>query len=75
VKISGCTVHFVDEHLDHGPIVMQAPAPVAPDDTAETLAARILAQEHLIYSESLRRLLTGLWRIDGRRVVFIPSAS
>jgi len=75
VKISGCTVHFVDEHLDHGPIVMQAPVPVAPDDTAETLSAKILAEEHRIYSDSLRRLLTEPWRVDGRRVVFSASAS
>lgn len=70
VKISGCTVHFVDEHLDHGPIVMQAAVEVAGDDDAESLAARILAEEHRIYSESIRRLLTTPWRIDGRRVVF-----
>jgi phosphoribosylglycinamide formyltransferase 1 len=73
VKVSGCTVHFVDEHLDHGPIVMQAAVPVEPDDTAAALSARILAQEHRIYSESLRRLLTEEWRIDGRRVIFAPS--
>lgn len=72
VKLSGCTVHFVDEHLDHGPIVTQAMVPVDPDDTADSLAARILAEEHRIYSESLRRLLTEDWRIDGRRVVFTP---
>jgi len=70
VKITGCTVHFVDEHLDHGPIVMQAAVEVAASDTAETLSARILAEEHRIYSESIRRLLTTPWRIDGRRVVF-----
>ena len=75
VKISGCTVHFVDEHLDHGPIVMQAQVSVDPSDTAETLSAKILAQEHRIYSESLRRLLTEPWQIDGRRVVFTPPAS
>lgn len=75
VKISGCTVHFVDEHLDHGPIVMQAAVAVEPEDTAETLSARILAQEHRIYSQSLRRLLTEPWHIDGRRVVFTaPTA-
>jgi len=74
VRISGCTVHFVDEHLDHGPIVMQATVAIDPDDTAEALAERILTEEHRIYSESLRRLLTGPWRIDGRRVVFTPSA-
>jgi len=71
VKISGCTVHFVDEHLDHGPIVMRAQVPVDPSDTAETLSAKILTQEHRIYSESLRRLFTEPWQIDGRRVVFI----
>ena len=73
VKISGCTVHFVDEHLDHGPIVMQASVAIEPDDTAGTLAERILKEEHRIYSESLRLLLTGPWRIDNRRVVFTPS--
>ena len=73
VKISGCTVHFVDEHLDHGPIVMQAAVAIEPDDTADVLAGRILKEEHRIYSESLRRLLTGPWRIEGRRVVFTPS--
>jgi phosphoribosylglycinamide formyltransferase-1 len=70
VKISGCTVHFVDEHLDHGPIVMQASVLVDAAETAETLAARILAEEHRIYSESLQQLLTRPWQIDGRRVVF-----
>lgn len=70
VKITGCTVHFVDEHLDHGPIVMQAAVAVEPEDTAETLSARILKEEHRIYSASLRLLLTEPWRIDGRRVVF-----
>ena len=75
VKISGCTVHFVDEHLDHGPIVKQAPVVVHPDDTAETLSARILTEEHRIYSESLRDLLTREWRFEGRRVVFTPTAS
>ena len=73
VKISGCTVHFVDEHLDHGPIVMQAAVAIEPDDTADALAERILKEEHRIYSESLRRLLTEPWRIEGRRVVFTPS--
>ena len=73
VKISGCTVHFVDEHLDHGPIVMQAAVAIEPDDTADVLAERILKEEHRIYSESLRRLLIEPWRIDGRRVVFTPS--
>lgn len=68
VKIAGCTVHFVDEELDHGPIVLQAAVPVEDGDTAETLAARILTVEHRLYSEALRRLLTRPWRIVDRRV-------
>lgn len=70
VKLSGCTVHLVDEGLDSGPIVVQRAVPVLDDDTAETLAARILEQEHRAYPEALRRLLTEPWRVDGRRVVF-----
>lgn len=69
VKISGCTVHFVDEQLDAGPIILQAAVPVFEDDTEETLAARILEQEHRIYSEAIRIILSERWRIDGRRVV------
>lgn len=69
VKITGCTVHFVDEDLDAGPIVMQAAVPVEPGDTAETLSARILKEEHRIYTESIRMVLSGSYRIDGRRVV------
>jgi phosphoribosylglycinamide formyltransferase 1 len=70
VKVSGCTVHLVDEGLDSGPIVVQRPVPVLDDDTPETLAARILEQEHLAYPEALRRLLTEPWRLEGRRIVF-----
>jgi phosphoribosylglycinamide formyltransferase-1 len=69
VKISGCTVHFVDEHLDAGPIVLQSAVPVLASDTAETLAARILKEEHRIYSEAIGIVLAGGWRIDARRVV------
>lgn len=69
VKVAGCTVHFVDEELDHGPIVLQAAVPVEDADTAETLAARILTEEHRIYSEALRLLFTRPWRIVDRRVV------
>jgi phosphoribosylglycinamide formyltransferase-1 len=69
VKISGCTVHFVDEDLDAGPIVIQAAVPVQDDDTAETLSARILCQEHRIYSEAISIVLSGNYRIAGRRVV------
>lgn len=70
VKVSGCTVHFVDEDLDAGPIVVQRAVRVAEDDSAETLAARILEQEHEAYPEALRRLLTEEWELVGRRVVF-----
>jgi phosphoribosylglycinamide formyltransferase-1 len=73
VKFSGCTVHFVDEALDGGPIVLQAAVPVLDDDTAETLAARILEQEHRIYSEAIDLVLSGRCSIEGRRVKRIPS--
>jgi phosphoribosylglycinamide formyltransferase 1 len=69
VKISGCTVHFVDEYLDAGPIVLQAAVPVEDADTAETLAARILKEEHRIYSEAIRIVLSGNYGIEGRRVL------
>jgi len=69
VKVSGCTVHFVDEHLDAGPILLQAAVPVRDDDTPETLAARILAEEHRIYSEAIALVLSGQWRVEGRRVL------
>ena len=69
VKLSGCTVHFVDEQLDNGPIVRQAAVPVLPGDTAESLSARILEQEHRVYSEAIRIVLSGKYRIEGRRVV------
>jgi phosphoribosylglycinamide formyltransferase 1 len=69
VKISGCTVHFVDEKLDAGPIVVQAAVPVLDGDTADELAHRILHEEHRIYSEAIRIVLGGGYRIEGRRVV------
>jgi phosphoribosylglycinamide formyltransferase (EC 2.1.2.2) len=69
VKVSGCTVHFVDAGLDTGPIIRQAAVPVLDDDTASTLAARILAEEHRIYSEAIALVLSGNWRIEGRRVI------
>jgi phosphoribosylglycinamide formyltransferase-1 len=69
VKISGCTVHFVDERLDAGPIILQAAVPVLDHDTEETLAARILAEEHRIYSEAIGIILSGRWRMQGRRVM------
>jgi phosphoribosylglycinamide formyltransferase-1 len=69
VKVAGCTVHFVDEELDAGPIILQATVPVHDDDTVETLSARILAEEHRIYSEAIALVLSGRYRIEGRRVV------
>src|SRR5580704_13931621 len=72
VKFSGCTVHFVDENLDAGPIVKQAIVSVEPGDTDESLAARILSEEHRIYTEAVRLVLSGKFRIEGRRV--LPTA-
>jgi len=69
VKVSGCTVHFVDEVLDGGPIVLQATVPVLDDDTIETLSARILKEEHRIYSEAIDLVLSGRCEIQGRRMV------
>lgn len=69
VKFSGCTVHFVDEMLDAGPIIEQAVVPVLDGDSVETLSARILAEEHRIYSDALRLVLSGAYRVEGRRVV------
>ncbi len=68
-KISGCTVHFVDQQLDAGPIVSQAAVPVLDDDTEDTLAARILVEEHRIYSQAIALVLSGHWSIEGRRVI------
>ena len=69
VKFSGCTVHFVDEGLDSGPIVKQAVVPVHDGDTVEVLSARILAEEHRIYTEAIALIASGKYRIEGRRVV------
>jgi len=69
VRVSGATVHLVDAALDAGPIVAQAAVPVLPDDTAATLAARILVKEHRLYPDAIERVLNGGWRIDGRRMV------
>ena len=69
VKLSGCTVHFVDEYLDAGPVLLQAAVPVYDDDTEESLSARILKEEHRIYPEAIRIVLRGDYRIEGRRVV------
>jgi phosphoribosylglycinamide formyltransferase-1 len=70
VRVSGCTVHFVDEQLDAGPILVQRAVPVQDDDTAETLAARILVEEHAAYVEALKKLATRTWRVAGRKVLF-----
>jgi phosphoribosylglycinamide formyltransferase-1 len=69
VKLAGCTVHFVDENLDAGPIVLQAVVPVEDQDSEESLSARILTEEHRIYSEAVRIVLDGKFKIEGRRVL------
>ena len=69
VKFSGCTVHFVTEDVDAGPIVTQAVVPVLDDDTPETLAQRILEEEHRIYPEAINIIVSGDYRIEGRRVI------
>jgi len=74
VKITGCTVHMVDEFLDAGPIILQAAVPVLDGDTVETLSARILSEEHRIYSEAIRLVLAGNFRIEGRRVIALVEA-
>jgi len=71
VKVSGCTVHFVDENLDAGPIIVQRAVEVHDDDDAATLAERILEQEHDAYVEALVKLSMRRWRIEGRRVIFV----
>jgi phosphoribosylglycinamide formyltransferase-1 len=70
VRFSGATVHLVDTNLDAGPIVLQAVVPVFDDDTEDTLAARILVEEHRLYPEAVARMLDGRWRIEGRRLIF-----
>ena len=69
VKVTGCTVHFVDEELDHGPIIVQKAIPVLDTDNEQTLAARILEQEHVAYSEAINIVLDGQYEIVGRRLV------
>ena len=72
VKIAGCTVHFVDEELDHGPIIVQRAVPVLESDDEKTLAARILEQEHIAYSDAINLVLQGRHRTVGRR--FVPES-
>lgn len=69
VRISGCTVHFVDEHLDHGPIILQKTVPVLQSDDEHSLSVRILEQEHIAYSEAIAKLLSGDFEIRNRRVI------
>ena len=69
VRFAGCTVHFVDENLDAGPIVLQAVVPVEDDDTEDTLSTRILKEEHRIYSEAVKIVLEGKFKLEGRRVI------
>src|SRR6185312_8163929 len=68
-KVSGCTVHIVDEHLDHGPIIVQKTVPVLETDDEHALAARILEQEHIAYTEAIRLMLSGEVKVQGRKVV------
>jgi len=72
VKVAGCTVHFVDEELDHGAIIVQRTVPVLDTDDEHTLAARILGQEHMAYSEAINIVLAGGYEIAGRRLVKLP---
>src|ERR1044071_7135774 len=69
VRVSGCTVHFVDEELDHGAIIVQKTVPVMEEDDEHTLAARILEQEHIAYSEAIAAVLAGNFEIQGRRLI------
>lgn len=74
VRVSGCTVHFVDEGCDTGPIILQSVVPVLPGDTVETLSARIHVQEHRTYPEAIRLFAQGRLRVEGRRVTILPAA-
>ncbi len=71
VKVTGCTVHFVDEKLDHGPIILQKTVPVMDDDTEETLSDRILKQEHIAYPEAVRLYCAGKIKMEGRKITLI----
>jgi len=69
VRVTGATVHLVNSELDAGPIIVQAAVPVLPDDTVDTISARILVEEHRLYPDAVRLVLDGGWTIDGRRFV------
>ncbi len=70
VKVSGCTVHFVDEHLDHGAVILQKSVEISDDDTTQSLSAKILESEHTLYIEALKRIVSGNYEFVGRRVLF-----
>ena len=71
MKFSGCTVHFVEDPVDSGPIIVQATVPVLDDDTCETLSERILEEEHRTYCKAVALVLSGKYRIEGRRVLAV----
>jgi len=73
VKTSGCTVHFVDKEVDHGPIILQRSVPVMPDDTPDTLAARVLKEEHIAYSQAIAMIANGNVHISGNTVIITPT--
>ena len=73
MKVSGCTIHFVDEHYDTGPIIAQSVVPIQDDDTPETLAARILPEEHRTYIQAVQWFAEGRLRVEGQRVFTAPS--
>jgi phosphoribosylglycinamide formyltransferase-1 len=73
VKFAGCTVHFVDENLDAGPIILQAVVPVLDSDTSDTLSEKILREEHRIYSQAVKIILDGRFKIEGRRVIRLAN--
>jgi phosphoribosylglycinamide formyltransferase-1 len=73
-KVAGCTVHFVDEHLDHGAIILQRSIPVLETDDAHSLAERILVEEHIAYPEAIARVVSGQYRIEGRRYIRVGVA-
>ena len=75
VKVSGCTVHFVDETLDGGPVITQRAVPVLDSDTPETLAARLLVEEHRAYAEAVALVVGGNYRVEGRRVIAARAAA
>ena len=75
VKVSGCTIHFVDEGTDSGPIIAQAAVPVLDGDTEETLGARVLKEEHRLYPQVIEWYCEGRLQVEGRRVCVLPEKS